>query len=129
MDLSDLDFSNDSVMTLVHPATGEPVMTADGKPVTFTLIGADSEEAIKAKREAINRRIADKSNRPVRAEFIDDQAITLLSRCFKAWSGVTWEGKQLTCSPENAAMIMRKRPWIREQVDAFVSDRANFTPA
>jgi hypothetical protein len=42
------------------------------------------------------------------------------------WSGIVWEGQPLGFSEENAKMLFTARPWIRDQMDAFMADRSNF---
>lgn len=111
MDLSVFDLEGDAekgaTLTLRHPVSG------DDLDVTISLKGADSstfQDAVKAL----------KGSDPL------DRQVALLSAVTTGWDGVIWEGKALKFSRENAEMIYRKQPWVRSQVDMFISDRANF---
>jgi len=42
---------------------------------------------------------------------------------------VTVDGKELACNKDNAAALYERFPWIKEQVDTAVGDRANFINA
>jgi len=47
-------------------------------------------------------------------------------RCTLAWRGIVYEGEALECNPGNARRLYAALPWLREQVEAFIADRANF---
>jgi hypothetical protein len=131
MDLSSLkldDKTGRAVMTVLHPVTGDP-MDHDGKPVTITLASADSDVARAARRAGITRRLANPSSKPMTADDLEKQGLHILAACTLEWSGIIWEGKAVQCGDAEAVSLYTKLPWLREQVDAFVSNRANFLPA
>ena len=44
-------------------------------------------------------------------------------------AGVTVDGKELAYNKDNAAGLYERFPWIKEQVDTAVGERANFIKA
>lgn len=66
-------------------------------------------------------------------EFKQD-AIEILAECTLSWRDETEEkpellvvgGQRLECTKENAIRVYTELPWIKEQVEDFVTDRANF---
>lgn len=138
MDLSNLDTvaasGKGAVMEVRHPVTKAILLTTPtppkdkGDPVTLTIIGFDATEFRDHERALINKRLNGGKSRQTDAEAIQDEAITVLAMCVKAWSGIEVDGKQLDCTPANVKMVLNRFPWLKEQVDAFVGDRANFLP-
>jgi hypothetical protein len=122
-------------MQLYHPKTQSDL------GIFITLLGRDSKDYRRV-QSAQNRKRTERMTKGgvfkpavVTSEEIEQNTIELLSACTKAWRSVAGEestdtisigGQAFTCTTENAAMLYTKYPWIKEQVDAFVSDRANF---
>lgn len=115
-----------AVLSLEHPATGEPV------GVEINLMGSDSE-AFRGKKRELERARADKLRRArsrsaVDLSTTDNESCALLAACTTGWTGVEKGKKEIPFSVQAAEEIYMELPWIREQVDAFVGDRANFLP-
>lgn len=93
------------------------------------LLGADSKEY--QAREAIHkqRRLnrLQKFTKITNAD-MENEIIERLVLCTKDWSFKVGNDK-LPLSPQNIENIYRKSLLIREQVEFFVNDRANFTLA
>lgn len=123
MDLKTLDIAspaNEGVwMELEHPVTGEPL------GIKIKLAGVDSDYYKKEIRRQQNKRLK-KGIRNIKAEELENEAIELLVACTLAWENVEYNGEALECKPENVRKIYKEFPWIREQVDSFINDRANF---
>lgn len=131
MDLATLALKGDvtSVLDVRHPVTGAPLLI-DGAPVTITLCGMDSDRAKAARREQVDRRLADLSGKPVSAAELEQNALTMLAACTVDWSAnMVFDGKPVPCGRAEAISLYEKLPWLREQVDRHVSSRANFLPA
>lgn len=105
-------------------ANGAAVLKADGTPVTITLLGKDSDVWVKAENAARNRRLAQGPRMKLTAEALESEAISALAKVTTAWD---FDDKP--CTYENAVALYTRYPLIREQVDLFVGDRANFTKA
>lgn len=129
-DLAALDTVTRSEQGVTMPVkqfgSDEPLIARNGTPVTITVFGPDSPAYRNAFREQMKRRMAEKASdfNPEKAE---EATIDLLARCTISWTGVLdLEGNAIPCTPENVRKLFSKYPVIRAQVDAFVSDRANF---
>ena len=110
---------------IYHPGTNEDL------GISIHVLGKDSDEFIKVSRAQSKKRLAKMSKggfrntAPVPVEEIDQDSLSLLAACTKSWKGVIVEGKAIECTPDNVVMIYERFPWIREQVDTAIGDRAN----
>lgn len=133
MDLNDINLEEradaGAVLELTHPVTKEPLLN-DGKPITITLAGSDSAAYRKKQREIQARKInALAKGKKVENLPTDEERAELLGACTQNWSGIVVGGVALDCSYEAAQKLYLERGWIREQVDAFIGERANFFPS
>lgn len=130
LDLGSLDTraasEEGAVMAVVHPVTGQPLTQEDGAAVTITLAGMDGDRFRKAQRAATDRRLKSPRRANVTAEDIERDGIETLAACTLAWTGLVLDGETLDCTVPNARKAYQRLPWLREQVDAFIGDRANF---
>lgn len=145
MDLKALDTTQASnegfELQLAHPGSGELL------GIFITVLGRDSAAFRTLQTEQNKRRIqrmtkGTGARMSLAAEEMEEEAVELLSACTRAWrqeekpvdeedavsskDTLTVEGKELPCTRANAADLYRKFTWIREQVDAGVTDRQNF---
>ena len=134
MDIAALDSvkaANDGFeLELFHPGT----MVNLG--IFFTVLGKDSAEFRKV-QSAQNRKRMQKATKgggfragSISMEEIEQDSIELLVACTMFWRDgekktLTISGVEMECTPENVRRVYTNYPWIREQVDAGVSDRAN----
>jgi hypothetical protein len=132
-DLSDLSTASLSdsgaAMELCHPATNQVLKGDDDKPITITLAGIDSDIYRKAQRKQLNKRLqAGRGKAPkLTAEELEEEALDVLAQCTLAWSGnFSVRGQKLECNRANARTLYSEMPWIREQADAFMGERANY---
>lgn len=104
----------------------DPV-TGDGVGVFITLAGADSVIHRKAAATIAKRRMSNMKgfrNMALDPEKFEAEGIEVLAACTLAWKGVVVDGASLPCSRDNAIMLYTRFPWLREQVDQFISDRS-----
>lgn len=101
----------------------------------FYLYGTDSDD-FKAADSRINKevlKIAAKGGRLDLSRIDPDKAeefqIARLCACIASWEGVEFKGKKLDCTDENKAMILQSLPFVRDQIQAFVTKRENFMSA
>ncbi len=116
-------------MTVKHPGTGQPLMDESGEPVTITLLSSDSVEARKLLHEQAEKTVNDGLGRRrphVRMEELEQNSIKVLAALTADWKHIIVDGAPLSCTKENATKLYTRFAWIREQVDGFVNDRANF---
>jgi hypothetical protein len=112
-------------MQLENPITFEPLVTDDGKPISLRLVGSDSGE-YRAALTRINAKA--KPGRKNTLAQAEARAVELLAACVKGWTGIIWNDEPLKFTAENVQMVLTERGWVKEQVDNFVHDRANFLP-
>lgn len=127
------------VLTLVHPEDRTPLNGQNGKPITITLLGQDSDAFIKAENAARNRSVESlREAAKFSAAAADLQACEMLARCTVNWSGIpkAWLDGSEDESPvkhtDENAVALYSNPgvsWLRAQVDKFVANRANFLKA
>ena len=112
-------------VAIFHPAT-----RAD-TGIVFKLAGIDSDVYQKASREAQRRRLqvlARGGQMKLTPEELEAESLALLVSCVLGWDGVESEGAALPCTAENVKKVFEACPWIKDQVDAAIGDRALFLP-
>lgn len=129
VDLSSIDTvkgSNDGFdVQIYHPGTNEDL------GITIKVLGKDSDKFITVSRGQNKKRMAKMTKGGFRTtaipvEEIEQDSLMLLAACTVGWVGVVVDGKALDFNEDNAVMVYERFPWIREQVDAAMGDRANF---
>lgn len=118
-----------TVLEVRHPITQEPMVLDDGTKVTVTLVGMDSPEWRDRQQALINKRLSMRAKKPLTAEEIEEEGLRSLAACVKAWTGMRLAGELFECNTKNALALFRRLPDLRRQVDAFISDNANFLKA
>lgn len=91
------------------------------------LNGTDSKSFRDLVRARAREQMARRNKSPDLSQ-AEDQAVKTLARCTLDWEGVGENGNMLDCTFENVCHIYGKYLWLREQVDIFMADRANFLP-
>lgn len=135
MDLSTLDtadLANQGAVMHVHSPLGPVwVEDADGKPtdvpVTITLLGDDSDIITRFDRASVNQNL--RGGQVLTAEISEAKAINRAARATIGWSGINLDGEELSFSEENAKKLYKRFRWLRQGVQQFISDRANFLKA
>jgi|TARA_R110000737_G_scaffold37690_2_gene57487 hypothetical protein len=129
MDLSKLNLAvmaeAGTTMEVRHPVTDELLADdANGKPMTITLLGADSPTF---KRAVSDIAQASQGRKKVSAAEIERNTVNALARATLGWSdNWTWDGKPFPYTDENCRKLYAERPWLRTQVDEFIADRSRF---
>jgi len=118
-------------MTVRRIGTTEPLLSKDGKPVTLKVLGPDSETFRSLSREQSRARIVKQATgQPADDDSIDRDTVDILAACTKGWSNVNAkDGTPIPFSADAARDLYRQYPAIRDQVDAFMGARVNFTKA
>ena len=115
---------------LFHPGTREDL------GITIHVLGRDSDKYQEVSRRQQKRRTAKLSKggfRPgnvggsISPEELESGSIELLAECTTGWSSnMALDGEPLAFTVENAKTVYKRFPWIREQVDEAIDNRANF---
>jgi len=133
MDLSTLNLvehaNGRQLMTVMHPISGEPLMTSDGQEVFIELLGADSSVMRSEMSDRARKQMTKRTNTVLSLDEAEKASAELLAAVTVSWFGLEESGQKIDCTRENVVAIYTKYSWLRLQVDAFVSDRANFFKA
>lgn len=130
MDLSKLKTSKSeqgAVLQVLHPSTEEAI-----KGMTITLLGQDSSVYRKIQlgkqQAALNRMAKGKKVADLNAEKLAEDTLDDLVSLTLDWTGFELDGKKLECTPENVLKVYgdNELSWLKEQVNEFIGDRANF---
>ena len=131
MDLSQIlpqdQLEQPAVLHLTHPVHGHELFNGD-IPMTISLLGGESTIA----KQEIKKRAQRQLNSRLKSESIDAlmaNNVQFLAKLTMGWTGMSENGEPIELTLETAIDTYTKHQWIREQVDAFISDRANFTKA
>lgn len=133
MDLANLDLSkrseNQAVLTVQHPITTEDMVDDEGNPVTITLLGMESAIAKRMTKARAQKQLNSRKSKQDLDE-MREFTINLLSKLVVASSGFKEHGIEIDLADESTAVrIFTQYAWLREQVDEFLMDRANFYKA
>lgn len=140
-DLSELDTRKGAEagyeLELVNPGNGEKL------GIFITVYGADSDRYQEKAKNIARKRMHELQRRgraPTREE-IDQGNIDLLVTATKAWRTVSQDpedpgeepvlvvnGEALPCTPVHARTVYETYPWMREQLEGAIAERANFLP-
>jgi len=107
-------------MNVMHPKTDEPI------GARIKLAGPDSDIVKKAQNKITNRRLKGRGRNKLDAESINEEQVEMLASCTLGWEGIVVNGEEVKFSKDNAVNLYLKYPWIMEQVNIFIGDRANF---
>lgn len=103
-------------------AAGDPVVHPESGPLTITLLSRDHADVRAIWKDRLNTVLkAQGSKRDVDAEDADLDVL--------AAATVDWTVHDTKCTKATVKALYRKHIWIREQVERFYSDRANFLRA
>jgi len=128
MDLSQLDVQaaaeNGANLEVRHPATGIVI-----PGMTITVLGTDSKTYRNAIKARLRQRVNQRKKNDFDPEKAEKEAVELLADLTVDWDGISLDGQVLKCNRENCITVYSRFAWIREQVDEFIGDRANFLPS
>lgn len=133
MDLASLDFGKNpeitAVMNVIHPITGEEMFQEDDTPVTITLLGMESSIAKRVTKARAQKQL-NKRNQKVDLDEAREFTISLQAKLITASQGLTENGQDLDLTdPATSVDVLTRYSWLREQIDEFITDRANFYKA
>ena len=131
-DLFDIDLGaaaeEGEALTVFHPTTKETMYfeeAGEKKPIRIFVKGNDSP-TFRRRMDFLLRKNGKNESKQASIAEMEEQSSDLLSTVTVGWEGVYWKGVPLECTKENAKMLYLERPWLRRQVDNFVSEAENF---
>ncbi len=114
--------------TVVHlkDETGAKLYTDDNAPVTMTVVGSYSATYRRASDAARDAALQSRRNM-MEGDKLDSRALGIQAACVKAWEGIESDGVPVPLTLENVTAVLEQAPWIRDQVDAAITDHASFS--
>lgn len=132
MDINDLMPDEQPVWFPLTDLDGNE-MTSGGKPVRLSLRGPDSPAMLAFERKRTDKQLAamkrkGRGDPDIDAAGLDDAATeqALAALADWEWAGLTFDGRSVKYTPENARELVTKVRWIRDWIIEKVRDRGNF---
>ena len=91
--------------------------------IIIEMYGIDSKERQVAFKNSMDK--LPKGSQPT-AEDLELRGLDLLAGCIASWKNIMEGKKKVECNETNKLAILTQHKWLREQVDKFCADRANF---
>lgn len=116
-------------ISIEDPNTREPI------GMKVKVAGPDSQRVKTAQRAFLDRQLAKKRSNKMKATELEEEATLTLAAAVISWSSddggknadtIPLDGQRLPCTKANVLTVIRRFPFIREQIDAVVQDRADF---
>ena len=107
-----------------HPVTRKRLYDDEGNPVTIRVLGIDSPEFRSAMARASNGISPTAGDNPL--DTAEEAAVEMLCSMIVGWNGIQWEGAPMECTLQNKRKLLKSFRPLRAQLDAFISERANF---
>lgn len=118
MDLSDFDMVPAATVDILHPTTGEVL-----PGVTLQIAGVDSE-VFQQRQFALADARAKQQKKDITRKQLVQERLETLAICLVGWDGLELDGKAVPHTPENAMALLKRLPWLQDQVDAAIVNRA-----
>lgn len=118
-----------STMVIAHPVTRQPIMMANGQPMSITLTGRFSETNRRTLRRIQVERVELLADRQtVTEEHITKENIEQLCACTMGWNIDELDGAPFPCSPANIRKLWTDKRflWLHERALAFIGEDRNF---
>lgn len=114
-----------AILYVEHPSSGEVI-----PDMWVQVLGTDSKAAAdqqkRRNRAALKRLERGKKAAAFDLDDIEEQTLDDIAALTVGWGGFEEGGEPVECTPANVKRVYTDYPWLREQVQAFHNDRANF---
>jgi len=117
----------------VKTLEGQPLLARNGEGIAITVLGSDSNKYRALTRAQVRKRMEQMAGgkTPVMTEAdmdeTDRDVLDILVACTVGWKNVlNTAGEPIQFTEENVRKLYANYPVIREQVEAFISNRTNF---
>ena len=132
MDLLDLTPKSDEIVVAIkHPATGEPLKNDNESEMTITIYAPHSKEYKKVLHEQTNKRLKkmqSKGDKDITAEEIEEATLEALAKTTKEWN-ITYGGEMPKLTVAKAKEVYETVFWIRSQIEGAIEDSLDFMKA
>jgi hypothetical protein len=132
-DLKDLTPKSDEIVVVIkHPATGEPLKNDNKSEMTITIYAPHSKEYKKVLHEQTNKRLkkmqSKGGNKDITAEEIEEATLEALAKTTKEWN-ITYGGELPKLTLAKAREVYEDVFWIRSQIEGAIEDSLDFMKA
>lgn len=104
------------------------VLDEVGNPTGDTILVAGTYSTRYRKAQNDLRSKSVKHRGPVTGDLVDERQLEVIAASIISWEGFTSGGKPIPYNRHNAVALLTACPWIREQVEAAMTDHAAFFP-
>lgn len=131
-DLSKVRVNSDvpQEMAILNPVDMTPFADEDGNVAALLVLGPDSEVYQRKQKEHTNKLLRNAQQRggsaKVTAEQVEMNRLEMLTAVIVGFKNLALNGETLEFSSQNARMILKDYPFIREQLEVFLSEAGNF---
>ncbi|MGV8954611.1 MAG: hypothetical protein ACOH2M_26170 [Cypionkella sp.] len=131
MDLSVFEPVEGTSIPVLHPVDKTPLKDEKtGEAITVDIVGQDSEQYRARARFIQNSRLKTlRKGGDLVSEETEIQDIGTVAACITGWKHIMLDGKVLEFNKANARVLLTRLPWLREDIDRAIVDRANFLKA
>ena len=109
-----------------------PLTNRKGEALTVTVAGQDSKRYRDATRSNLNARLQAApgvARRNPTAEELESSGLRVTVKCVLSWTGfMDASGAAIDCTPAAVMDLLVKYPFVRDQIEGAMLNRANFTP-
>lgn len=121
------EFELETTATLhVRDVRGALTYNKDGSPRTIELLCNDDARVQAQEDLAVDRRFKNIQRIRMSSAELKAEALDKLVAATVSWTYKTQDGEDFPCNRETVRELYKTYPPIREQVDQFIADRANF---
>lgn len=99
------------------------------KPYFIRLLGSDSDTYRRSSDKTIEKYLNTKEKDREKGHDANElrlKTVKLLAKCTTECYMLEG-GKEISCNRDEMTRLYMKLPWLREQAEAFITDRSNFT--
>lgn len=123
MDINEIK-PTDRTIDIVHPATGDKL------GITVTILSIKDPELKEIKRKMTDERLRlEQRGKTFKAREIESNTNILLFKAMRDWSWegeATFKGEKPEFNRKNVLEVLEELEWLRDQIDAEVSDEKAF---
>lgn len=105
---------------ILHPGTGEPL------DMTIRVAGPDSARQRNARTRISNERLRTAGNKKLTIVDYEAMSLKVAVASIITWSGIIENGQTIEFSADAATDLLTRYPFILEQVNTAIGDRAGF---
>lgn len=125
-DISNLDgftaaLEDGTDVELKHPATDKPL------GIVLRIVSYDSDRVRSVQRRQTDAAMRLRArNKAPTSDMLETNGREIMAASVVSWTGMEMDGQTLECTRDNVLAVLKRFPWVGEQIDAVGGDRAAF---